>query len=70
MVMDNDSSRKREGYETTYKKKKGFSLLHINWGFYPFDVTFRKGGAPSNHDSAYIDSVTKIVNLIRLQYSE
>ncbi|MBI9069314.1 MAG: hypothetical protein JEZ09_18600 [Salinivirgaceae bacterium] len=32
MVMDNDGSKKREGNEPTYKKKKGFQPLHICWG--------------------------------------
>ena len=29
MVLDNDDAKKREGSETTYKKKKGFQPLHI-----------------------------------------
>ena len=70
MVMDNDSSRKREGCETTYKKKKGFQPLHICWGPFLIDVTFRKGSAHSNHGTDYIDCVTEIVNLIRSEYSE
>lgn len=32
MVMDNDGSKKREGNQVTYKKKKGFQPLHICWG--------------------------------------
>ena len=70
MVMDNDSSRKREGCETTYKHKKGFQPLHICWGPYLIDVTFRKGSAHSNHGSDYIDCVTDIVKLIRSEYSK
>jgi hypothetical protein len=70
MVMENDTSRKREGCETTYKKKKGFQPLHICWGPYLIDVTFRKGSAHSNHGTDYIDRVTELVNLIRSQYSE
>ena len=31
MIMDNDSSQKKEGNEPTYKKKKGFQPLHICW---------------------------------------
>ena len=40
MVMDNDSAKKREGVEFTYKKKKGFQPLHICWGPYLIDVTY------------------------------
>ena len=70
MVMDNDLSKKREGVEFTYKKKKGFQPLHICWGSYLIDVTFRKGSAHSNHGTDYLDRVTEIVNLIRSEYSE
>jgi hypothetical protein len=70
MVMDNDLSKKREGVEFTYKKKKGFQPLHICWGTYLIDVTFRKGSAHSNHGTDYIDRVTEVVNLIRSQYSK
>jgi hypothetical protein len=70
MVMDNDSARKREGCETTYKKKKGFQPLHICWGPYLIDVTFRKGSAHSNHSTDYIDCVTETVKLIRSGYSD
>jgi len=69
MVMDNDSSKKREGCEPTYKRKKGFQPLHISWGPYLVDVIFRKGSAHSNHGSDFIDSVTGVVNLIRSKYS-
>ena len=69
MVMDNDSSKKREGCEPTYKKTKGFQPLHICWGPYLIDVVFRKGSAHSNHGTDYIDCVTDIVNLIRSEYS-
>lgn len=70
MVMDNDGAKKREGNETTYKKKKGFQPLHICWGPFLIDVLFRKGSAHSNHGTDYIDRVKAIVNLIRKRYSE
>jgi len=70
MVMDNDTSKKREGCEVTYKKTKGFQPLHICWGPYLIDVLFRKGSAHSNHGTDYIDCVTDIVNLIRSRYSK
>lgn len=70
MVMDNDSSMKREGNEATYKKRKGFQPLHICWGPYLVDVLFRKGSAHSNHGTDYTDRVNAVVNLIRERYSE
>jgi len=65
MVMDNDSSNKREGNEPTYKKKKGFQPLHICWGPFLIDVLFRKGSAHSNHGTDYTDRVKAVVKLIR-----
>jgi hypothetical protein len=70
MVLDNDDAKKREGNETTYKKKKGFQPLHICWGSFLIDVLFRKGSAHSNHGTDYIDRVRSIVNLIRMRYSK
>ena len=46
MVMDNDLAKKREGVEFTYKKKKGFQPLHICWGPYLIDASFRKAKRP------------------------
>lgn len=69
MVMDNDDSKKREGNEVTYKKKKGFQPLHICWGVFLVDVMFRKGSAHSNHGTDYTDRVTAVVKLIRKRYS-
>ena len=69
MVMDNDDSKKKEGCEPTYKKKKGFQPLHISWGTFLIDVLFRNGKAHSNHGTDYIDRVTAIVELIRKRYS-
>jgi len=70
MVMDNDSSEKREGNEPTYKKVKGFQPLHICWGPYLIDVLFRKGSDHSNHGTDYIDRVRAVTNLIRKRYSK
>ncbi len=69
MVMDNDQSKKKEGCEVTYKRKKGFQPLHISWGPFLIDVLFRKGNAHSNHGTDYTDRVTAIVELIRKRYS-
>lgn len=70
MVLDNDSAKKREGNEVTYKKKKGFQPLHICWGPFLIDVLFRKGSAHSNHGTDYTDRVASIVKLIRRRYSQ
>jgi len=70
MVLDNDGAKKREGNETTYKKKKGFQPLHLCWGPFLIDVLFRKGSAHSNHGSDYTDRVKSIVKLIRNRYSD
>ena len=70
MVLDNDGAKKREGSETTYKKKKGFQPLHICWGPFLIDVLFRKGSAHSNHGNDYTQRVKAIVGLIRKRYSE
>jgi len=69
MVLDNDDSKKKEGCEVTYKKKKGFQPLHITWGPFLIDVLFRNGKAHSNHGTDYIDRVTAIVKLIRKRFS-
>ena len=69
MVLDNDSSKKKEGCEVTYKKKKGFQPLHITWGPFLIDVLFRNGKAHSNHGTDYTDRVRAIVELIRERYS-
>jgi hypothetical protein len=70
MVLDNDDAKKREGSETTYKKKKGFQPLHICWGPLLIDVLFRKGSAHSNHGNDYTQRVKAIVKLIRNRYSK
>ena len=70
MVLDNDDSKKKEGCEPTYKKKKGFQPLHISWGVFLIDVMFRNGKAHSNHGTDYTDRVTVIVKLIRKLYSK
>ena len=69
MVMDNDSAKKREGNEPTYKKTKGFQPLHICWGPFLVDVLFRKGSAHSNHGTDYQDRMRNVVQLIRRRYS-
>ena len=70
MVLDNDDAPGREGVEVTYKKKKGFQPLHITWGSFLVDVIFRKGSAHSNHGNDFMESVERIVKLIRERYSK
>jgi hypothetical protein len=70
MVMDNDTSNKREGNEPTYKKVKGFQPLHISCGSFLIDVLFRSGSAHSNHGTDYTDRIRIIVELIRKRYSK
>jgi hypothetical protein len=70
MVLDNDDSKKKEGCEPTYKKKKGFQPLHISWNVFLIDVMFRNGKAHSNHGTDYTDRVTVIVELIRKLYNK
>ncbi len=69
MVLDNNSARKREGNEVTYKRKKGFQPLHISWGPFLIDVLFRKGSAHSNHGTDYVDRIAAVVKLIRKRYA-
>ena len=70
MVLDNDDAKKREGVEFTYKKKKGYQPFHIIWGSFLVDIIFRKGSAHSNHGDDFINSVKRIVELIRERYSK
>lgn len=70
MVMDNDGSKKKEGNQLTYKKKKGFQPLHISWKSFLIDVLFRNGKAHSNHGTDFPDRVETIVKLIREKYSK
>jgi Transposase DDE domain group 1 len=70
MVLDNNNAKEREGVEYTYKNKKGFQPLHITWGPFLIDVIFRKGSAHSNHGNDFIESVSRIVKLIRERYSK
>jgi hypothetical protein len=69
MVLDNDGAKKREGCESTYKKKKGYQPLHVCWGAFLVDVLFRKGSAHSNHGNDYTQRVKCVVELIRRRYS-
>lgn len=47
-VMDNDQAEKREGVNTTYKKRKGFNALQLTWDGLLVDRVFRSGEKHSN----------------------
>lgn len=70
MVLNNDDALKREGVDPTYKKVKGFQPLQMYWGRYIIDAIFRNGKAHSNHGNHVSSMVTKIVKLIRTNYSK
>ena len=38
MVMDNDDASKRHGIKPTYKNRKGFQPLQMNWGGFIIDA--------------------------------
>jgi hypothetical protein len=70
MVMDNDDAHKRQGVQTTYKKKKGFQPLHLIWQGMIIDAIFRGGSKNGNFGDTVVNMVTEMVNLIRIEYSE
>ena len=70
MVMDNDDALKRHGVKPTYKKKKGFQPLQMNWNGRFVDAVFRGGDKHSNHSDTVEKMIRKIVRLIRRKYRE
>lgn len=68
MVLDNETSKKKEGNERTYKKRNGFQPLQITWGPFIVDALFRRGSAHSCHGTDFTDCVKDVVNLIRKEY--
>jgi hypothetical protein len=68
MVMDNDDANCRHGVKPTYKKKKGFQPLQMNWGRLIVDAVFRGGNKHSNHGDTVQKMISHIVALIRKQY--
>ena len=68
MVMDNDDAKCRHGVKPTYKKKKGFQPLQMNWGRFIVDAVFRSGDKHSNHGQAVENMIRHMVNKIRRQY--
>jgi hypothetical protein len=68
MVMDNDDAPLRHGVKPTYKKKKGFQPLQMNWGRLIIDAVFRGGDKHSNHGSTAEQMIRHIVGKIRKEY--
>jgi len=50
MVLDNNDAKCHHGVKPTYKKKKGFQPLQMNWGRLIIDAVFRGGDKHSNHE--------------------
>ena len=70
MVMDNDDAEHRHGVAPTYKKKKGFQPLQMNWGRYFVDAVFRGGDKHSNHGDTVQKMIRHMVKKIRKSYRE
>ena len=68
MVMDNDDAKCRHGVKPTYKKKKGFQPLQMNWGRMIVDAVFRGGNKHSNHGDTVQKMIRHMVKKIRKQY--
>jgi hypothetical protein len=68
MVMDNDDARCRHGVKPTYKKKKGFQPLQMNWGRFIVDAVFRGGDKHSNHGDSVEKMILHMVARIRQKY--
>ena len=70
MVMDNDDAKCRHGVKPTYKKKKGFQPLQMNWGRLIVDAVFRSGDKHSNHGRTLQRMIKHMVAKIRTQYRQ
>ncbi|MDX2454855.1 IS1380 family transposase [Desulfosarcina sp.] len=68
MVMDNDDAQCRHGVKPTYKKKKGFQPLQMNWGRLIVDAVFRGGDKHSNHGDSVLNMIRHMVIKIKRQY--
>jgi hypothetical protein len=69
-VWDNNDAEKRQGVAPTYKRKKGFQPLDINWGSYQVDAIFRSGDVHCNHGSDFIKAIARLVRAIRKYYKD
>ena len=68
MVMDNDDANCRHGVQPTYKKKKGFQPLQMNWGHFIVDAVFRGGDKHSNHGDSVLNMIRHMVMKIKREY--
>ena len=68
MVMDNDDALCRQGVKPTYKKKKGFQPLQMNWGRFIVDAVFRGGDKHSNHGDSVLNMIRHMVIKIKRDY--
>jgi hypothetical protein len=68
MVMDNDDALCRDGVKPTYKKKKGFQPLQMNWGRFIVDAVFRGGDKHSNHGDTVLNMIRHMVIKIKRDY--
>jgi len=68
MVMDNDGAKRRHGVKPTYKKKKGFQPLQMNWGGLFVDAVFRGGNRHSNYSDTVEKMTKNMVKKIRSEY--
>ena len=68
MVMDNDDAVLRQGVQSTYKKKKGFQPLQMNWMGYFVDAVFRGGSKHSNYGDSVQKMIIHVVRKIRRHY--
>jgi len=68
MVMDNNDAKCRHGVKPTYKRKKGFQPLQMNWGRLIVGAVFRGGDKHSNHGKTVQEMIRHMVGKIRKQY--
>jgi hypothetical protein len=68
MVLDNDDAKVRHGVKVTYKRKKGFQPLQMNWGRLIVDAVFRSGDKHSNHGDTAENMIGHMVAKIRREY--
>ena len=68
MVMNNDDAKCRHGVKPTYRKKRGFQPLQMNWGRLIVDAVFRGGNKHSNHGDTVQSMIKHMIKKIRKQY--
>lgn len=68
MILDNNDAECRHGVKPTYKRKKGFQPLQMNWGRLIVDAVFRGGDKHSNHGDTVQKMIRHMVKIIRKRY--